>query len=394
MPTAFTRTLRSLDADRFVRPGAAIASIAALLGAWAAWAALSHVTLRAVSDSARIEVDEAAYAVQSPMAGRVVRTYLALGKEVKAGEPLVELDASPERFQYREERTRASAVAPSLDALQQQIEAELQARAREQEASRTAIEQARATSRSAAESARFAAGEEQRLERLRKEGLVPDREYQRARSDAAQARTVAERDDLSASRLADEQRAKETDRDARIRGLRSEIAKLQGQVATSHAASERLANEIDRRIIRAPVSGRLGEAQMLRAGGVLDEGDKIAAIVPDGNLRVVAQFAPAAALGRLHAGQKADVRLEGYPWAQWGTAPAIVSRVATEIRDGTVRVELTIDPSRPCRIPLQHGMPGAVEVAVERITPATLILRLAGGLLGSPRNPYGNQGPS
>jgi hypothetical protein len=51
-------------------------------------------------------------------------------------------------------------------------------------------------------------------------------------------------------------------------------------------------------------------------------------------------------------------------------------------------VELRVDPSRPCRIPLQHGMPGSVEVAVERVTPVALILRLAGRMLASPRNPY------
>ncbi len=387
VPTAFTRTLRSLDADRFVRPGTAMGVIAVFLGGWGAWAALSHVTLRAVSDSARIEVDRATYPVQSPMVGRVVRTYLAVGRQVKAGEPLVELDASPERLQSQEERTRAQAVLPSLDALREQVTAELQAREREQEAAGTAVEQARANARSSDAPAKYAEAEEKRLQRLRSEGLIAEREYQRARSESEQARAAAERETLVISRLTGEQRTHESDRDARIRGLQSEIAKLEGQIATSKATVVRLQNEMERRIIRAPVSGRLGQAEVLRVGAVLDEGEKLAAIVPEGKLLVVAQFAPATALGRLTEGQLADVRLQGFPWGQWGTAPAVVSRVATEIRDGSVRVELTVDPSRACRIPLQHGMPGVVEVALERVTPATLMLRLAGRMLASPRNP-------
>jgi multidrug resistance efflux pump len=388
MSTAFTRTLRSLDADRFVPPGVAIGVIALFLAGWCAWATLSHVTLQAVSNSARIEVDQATYPVQSPMVGRVVRTYIAVGKVVKAGEPLVELDSSPERLQYQEERTRAHVVLPTLAALRQQVEAEFEARAREQQAAKTAVEQARANARSSEAPAKYAEADEQRLQRLRKEGLVAEREYQRARADAEQSRAATDRESLVISRLTEEQRTKESDRYARIRGLQAEIAKLEGQIATSRSTVARLENEMERRMIRAPVSGRLGEAEVLRVGAVLDEGEKIAAIVPEGKLMVVAQFAPAAAMGRLAEGQPAEVRLQGFPWAQWGTAPASVSRVATEVRDGSVRVELRVDSSRPCRIPLQHGMPGSVEVSVERITPATLILRLAGRLLAAPRNPY------
>src|SRR4051794_27249528 len=114
MSTAFTRTLRSLDADRFARPGIQLGVVALFLAGWGAWAMLSHVTLRAVSDSARIEVDQATYPVQSPMVGRVVRTYLAVGKTVKAGEPLVELDANPERLQLAEERIRAQVLQPAI----------------------------------------------------------------------------------------------------------------------------------------------------------------------------------------------------------------------------------------------------------------------------------------
>ncbi|MCX6622527.1 MAG: HlyD family efflux transporter periplasmic adaptor subunit [Acidobacteria bacterium] len=388
MSTAFTRTLRALDADRFVRPGTAILLTAGFLGAWGAWAVLWQVTLRAVSDKARIEVDSATYPVQSPMVGRVVRTWLAVGREVRTGEPLVELDATPERLQFQEERTRADSLAPSLAALRQQVTAELQAQSREQQASLTAVEQARANARSAEAPARYADLEAARLDKLRSAGLIAEREYQRARADAEQSRASVDRETLVVSRLGEEQRTHESDRDARIRGLQVEIARTESQIATSRAAIARLENEIERRMIRAPVNGRLGEAQTLRVGGVLEEGERLAAIVPDGRLLVVAQFAPAAALGRLAEGQTAEVRLQGFPWAQWGTVPVLVARVASEIRDGAVRVELKVDTSRPCRIPLQHGMPGSVEVAVERISPATLMLRLAGQLLASPRNPY------
>ena len=137
--------------------------------------------------------------------------------------------------------------------------------------------------------------------------------------------------------------------------------------------------------IRAPIGGTLAEAAVLRVGGVLKEGDKIGIIVPSGRMIVVAQFPPRAALGRLAPGQPAQLRLDGFPWMQWGAVAAKVEHVAGEVRDGSVRVELSVDSSRPTRVPLQHGLPGSVEVAVEQVSPATLLLRTAGSMVAAPR---------
>ena len=60
---------------------------------------------------------------------------------------------------------------------------------------------------------------------------------------------------------------------------------------------------------------------------------------------------------------------------------ATVSRVASEPRDGTLRVELEVDRSSSTRIPIQHGLTGTVEVEVERISPAGLLLRSLGRAL-------------
>jgi len=90
---------------------------------------------------------------------------------------------------------------------------------------------------------------------------------------------------------------------------------------------------------------------------VVHEGDKLAAVIPAGKLRVVANFDPPAALGRIRAGQHARLRLEGFPWAQYGSVTATVTNVASEIRDGSIRVEMALDANSGSRIPLQHGLP-------------------------------------
>jgi membrane fusion protein (multidrug efflux system) len=112
-------------------------------------------------------------------------------------------------------------------------------------------------------------------------------------------------------------------------------------------------------------------------GRVLQPGDTIATVVPSGALHIVATFLPGEAFGRIHPGQPARLRLEGFPFTQFGSVHATVSNVASEVRDGRVRVELALS-ERATSVPMQHGMPGTVEVEVERISPAALVLRAAG----------------
>ena len=55
---------------------------------------------------------EAIHLIQAPYTGRVVKTSLALGTQVSAGDLLIELDSNAERLQLEEERSRLRVLAP------------------------------------------------------------------------------------------------------------------------------------------------------------------------------------------------------------------------------------------------------------------------------------------
>lgn len=378
MSTEFNRTFRSLDADGHAWTVFGILAAAALAGGCAWWCTRTKVTLYAVTASARIEVDSAVYPVASPLAGRVTSAHLAIGREVKEGEVLVELDSAAEQLQIREEVARSAGIRSNIASLRAQVGAEEHARASQQMAGNTGHEESRAQAREADAAAVHAENEERRVRELRKEGLISEREYQAAQSEAQRLRAAADSKRIAVDRTGQEQVTHDSDRAVQLQNLASQIAGLEAQLPTSEAAVERLKNEIERHRVRAPMNGKLGEAAILRTGAVVKEGDKLGAIVPSGRLRAVAQFPAEAAFGRVHAGQPARLRLDGFPWIEYGTLSARVAAVAGEIRDGTVRVEFAIDSTRNSRIPLQHGLPGSVEVEVERTTPWTLVMRHAG----------------
>lgn len=378
MSTPFTRTLKSLDSDSFGWTVAGIAAAAALAAGCALWMALAPLTLYEVTNAARIEVNDAVYPVASPVAGRVIRSELAIGREVKEGEVVVEIDSADVQLDIREQQARQEALRAQAEALRAQIDAEQRAREQETQAGRLGREENQAEAREADAKALHAENEQRRLQQLYESRLISERDYQQGVADAQRLRAGAQAKAIAVDRAGQEQLTGDKDRVARIRGFESQIAGLESQIPTLDATIARLKNEVERRLVRAPTSGKLGEAATLRPGAVVKEGDKLGAIVPSGRLAVVAQFAPEAALGRIRNGQPARVRLDGFPWIQYGVVTARVTQVAGEVRNGTVRVEMAIDPAMARGIPLQHGLPGSVEVEVERATPWTLLMRHAG----------------
>ncbi len=279
---------------------------------------------------------------------------------------------------------KQATVSAQLDVLRKEVVAEEQAGREDQRAAHAALSEARVQAQGAEVAVSFAEEEAERWTRLQARGYVAELDLLRARDEAQKRRTTANALRLEVSRLEKDQRTKESDRKARLERLNREVSRLEGQIATTKETIERLAYEIEKRRIRAPVAGRLGEVANLRIGAFVLEGDKLGAVVPQGELRAVAHFLPPPALGRIRPGQPARMRLDGFPWTQYGTIAATVASVANEIRDGRVRVELTVHPDPTSPIPFQHGLPGAVEVAVDRVSPATLLLRLAGKLLARP----------
>jgi multidrug resistance efflux pump len=107
------------------------------------------------------------------------------------------------------------------------------------------------------------------------------------------------------------------------------------------------------------------------------EVDTLGRVGPRGGFKVVADFPPAA-LGRIQPGQPARLRLHGFPWTQYGSVPGAVARVEDEIQDGSLRVELALHPDPASAIPLQEGLLGSIEVEVDHVSPARLVLRAAG----------------
>ena len=378
MSGAFPRTLGSFASDGYRRSAVWTAVVLAILGAWAAWFFAAPITVYEVSSAARLEVDHALHPLSAPADGVVISSSLSLDRPVRAGDVLVELESRTERLQLEEERVRLAGMGPQVQSLRDEIAAEERALADARQEGQAALGEARAQLDAAETAARFSGEQLKSMERLKAEGQVAEIDYLRARSEAEKNRSQAQAIRLELERRGRDQSKQENERQARLGRLKGELSRMDGQAASSRAASERLENDIQRRLVRAPADGRVVEVAPLQAGTFLTAGDRIGAVLASGRLKLIASFPAAGALGRVRPGQQARLRLAGFPWMQYGTVPATVASVASEVRDGGIRVELDVFPDPKSGIPLQHGLPGTVEVEVERLTPAALALRSLG----------------
>src|SRR5689334_24964829 len=122
MATAFTRTMRSLEAESSRRGVWAACGAAALLGGWLLWSVAVPVSLYETTSLARLESDKSASPVQAPLAGKVTESRLIVGQEVAEGDLLLQLDASSQTLELTEQRAAVTALELEIAGLKSQVE--------------------------------------------------------------------------------------------------------------------------------------------------------------------------------------------------------------------------------------------------------------------------------
>jgi len=386
MPIAFSTSLRTLAAERGRGLSLALALALALLVAWGSWLVRAELVLVEVSARAGVESVAAAVPVTTLVAGRVDAVHLGLGRRVAAGELLVTLDSERLRLDRGALLAELAGLRAQLDASEREHAAIAAAIAVHERGGRARASEAQASAREAEVEAVLAASLATRTHSLAREGVESAEAEERS-----QALLLGRK--ASASTRRRQVARTEAEVDERIALLGVDLARLARQQAELRGEIERREATLaafDRRLaehrVRAPIAGVLGHAPPLQPGAVLTENTTVAHVVPGGELRIVADFRPAA-IGRIVPGKPARMRLDGFPWAEYGSLRGTVVSVASEAVGGVVRVECSLDRASAPAIPLEHGLVGALEVEVERVSPAALLTRSVGQALGRATSP-------
>jgi multidrug resistance efflux pump len=383
MATPFRQTLRALERGRH-RPWLVVGGALAIVAAWLAWFVAAEVEVTDASTSGRVESDAEARSIQAPVAGTVVAHHLEVGTRVTAGQPMLELDAAPLRLERDERAARLAGLEAEAARLAEQLDGERAVVAQLEREGSLAVREAESSLRGARAGVDLASSEASRAAELHREGASSQSELERATARSATAGADLDALRLRVDRLRAAGRLRTDERRIRVGELERLRDAAVAAVAVERSAIARLEHEIERRVVRSPADGVIGAVAPARVGSYLAEGDPVATLVPDGELRAVARF-PASAAGRLRPGQAVVLRFPAYPWTAYGSRRGVVVRVASELSGELLAAEIDLAPDPASTIPLAHGLELTAEVTTERLSPARLLLRNAGALLDRDR---------
>src|SRR6187200_2279752 len=122
MSLYFSRSLRTFDSDSPRRPTFLFLFIAALLALWTGWFVAGRVAVFASTSNGRFEVERENHPVDATVGGRVVAFHAVVGRVVKAGDILIQLDATPEQLARTEEQARVAPAASQLGAMRDELQ--------------------------------------------------------------------------------------------------------------------------------------------------------------------------------------------------------------------------------------------------------------------------------
>lgn len=386
MQTPFARTLAFLDRDERSTSDRRMWIGAILFFAWCIWLGFSRTTVYAVSEEGRLLAAGAASPVQATVAGLVVENHLTLGATVKGGDVLLALDTSAEQLRKNEEQIRSDSYAAAIESLGAIIEAERGLAVASVRSGTTRTAAAATRAKVAAEVAALTKQQDEAMKRLREASLASGMDALAQAEALKRERGQYYINSAEAANAAADADKIRREVEVKLLNLERELTDLKGKKNTSQAVIAQINWEIARRTLRAPIDGTIADMQPLPVGAALSPNQVIATIVPAAKMKWVAYFSPREAVGRIHEGQRARIRMDAFPWTAYGALYGRVSSVGSEPREQRIRAEFEILQDNT-QIPLSHGMTGTTEVEVESLSPMRLLLRLSGQVAGGTRSP-------
>jgi multidrug resistance efflux pump len=228
MATSFSRTLRSLDQQR-PKPWSLL-SVIVVLAATVAWMTLARVPVYEVTQQARLEVSRAAHPFAASVSGRIVRSKLSLGRQVKEGDVLVELDTTDAELAVREKETRIASLEARRAALATEIAAERKTLDSQQQArSQSTVELSAQIAKSESQ-ARFATTQSDRAVKLREQKSITPADFERAIADAESTSAALTEAQAALKRSEGDRLALESERQTSIIRLERESVELSGDI--------------------------------------------------------------------------------------------------------------------------------------------------------------------
>ncbi|GLT02386.1 transporter [Sphingobium jiangsuense] len=227
--------------------------------------------------------------VSPKVSGYVDKVFVIDNQEVKAGQPLVQIDPRDYRAQAEQSHAQIALAAASAAGTEAQI--------REQQ---SAIAQAEAQLAAAQADADFANSEVARYQPLAQSGAETKERLSQLRNQAAQAN----------AKLASARAAAASARQ-RVATLEAQIRQAQAQGQAARAQLSAANTDLQSTIIRAATNGRIGD-KTVQQGQFVQPATRLMTLMPADSLYIEANFKETQ-VGLMRVGQPVSVEVDALP---------------------------------------------------------------------------------
>lgn len=378
-----------------------------LFGAWA-W--LGHVD-EVARASGKLVPKGGVYQVHPVAPGKVVRISIQEGQVVKTGQVLMELDAElahkeVERLEQLLQSSKLELV--QTQALLDQAKSEVATRAliaqNGMQMQKVAITQAQnnATNHQTLldQFQTDASAQQERLQRLAplmKQGAISEenvfvaeqqlRDRQRSitehQNSLQQNLAEANRLQIELDQKQAEFRQSQLESQQQIQQLAVKITELQAKVEETQVLLETAKAKLNQHSLNASVDGVVTALNIRRPGVYVQPEQAIVEIAPQGKPLVLSTFLPSAEAGFVKIGMPVHVKLDAYPYQEYGVFPGTVTSISPDSKPddklGQVyRVEIALNRNfvnaKGEPIPLKAGQTGSAEIVTRQRRIADVLL--------------------
>ena len=261
---------------------AALVAAAVWLGHW--WVVGRFIES---TDDAYLQADSVTIAPK--VSGYVTDVYVADNQAVKAGDPLVKLDAR--QYQVALDQAQATIDARTADIEHAQAQIEQQ---------RANVAQAQAQQEVAQVGLRHANDEVARYAPLAATG---------AETTERLAELKSERDKAQATLAADA--AAVTSARSQISALNAQLSQARAQLEAARANAAQSQLDLDNTVVKSALAGRVGD-RTVRVGQYVQPGTRMLTVVPVQRTYLTANFKETQ-IGRMRAGQPVELHVDALP---------------------------------------------------------------------------------
>lgn len=369
------------------------------------WAMLSRVDETGTARG-RIEPQGKTLKLDVPVAGTVAAVKVKEGQTVKAGQTLLEMASEIPRTELQQTQAKLEGQLSrviQLEFMKNQLEIAIRAQQQQSQAQQSAQQAEIGSSQQrlnfsknsyalAKERLRRDLLEVKRYRSVLKSGIVPqitiveaeraanesERLLNQTLSDAQQAQYDIKKQQSAYQNVVRTGQLTVLESERKVKEIQSQIGDARSEVAQTKKQIQSLQLQLQQLVFRAPTAGTIFQLAVENTGSVLEVGQTLAQIAPQGAAFVFRAQMPSGESGFLKVGMPVKLKFDAYPFQDYGVVPGRLrwispdSKVVESPQGNIETFELEIIPdqtyiqSQNKRIALTPGQTATAEVIVRQ----------------------------